>query len=113
MNPPEPSIMGNDSGANFDVSISTTVSGSVLNQIIQYAINYESMYDLDNYNCTDFGIEIGNLAGLELPDYYGTWLGGGGSNPGAPGQDLRNMTLSSGASRNTLGGLAPSNRKGC
>ena len=111
--PPELSAMGNDSGESYNVSVSITVSGNVLQQILQYAISYNDTYDLDNYNCTDFGIEIGNLAGMGLPDCYGSWLGGGGSNPGTLGQHLRNMTLPNGAIRNTSGGTAPTNKKGC
>ncbi len=111
--PPETSTMGNDSGEYFDVSVSATVSGNKLAEILNYSINYPGTYDLDNYNCSDFGIQIGNLAGLGLPDCYGSWPGGGGSNPGTLGQHLRNMTLPNGATRNTSGGTAPTNKKGC
>ena len=111
--PPELSAMGNDSGESYNVSVSITVSGNVLQQILQYAISYNDTYDLDNYNCTDFGIEIGNLAGMGLPDCYESWPGGGGSNPGTLGQHLRNMTLPNGAIRNTSGGTAPTNKKEC
>ncbi len=113
VNPSDPSAMGNDSNDPYNVSVSTTVSGSELSQIINYSTNYQSTYHLDDYNCSDFGIEIGNLAGLGLPACNGTWPGGGGSNPGTLGQYLRNMTLPNGATRNTTGGNAPSNNKGC
>ncbi len=111
--PPEPSAMGDDSGESFDVSISVTVSGTVLQQILQYAIGRPSNYDLDNYNCSDFGIAIGNLAGLGLPDAYGTWPGGGGSNPGALGQHIRSRTSSGNVTIKKTAGTASSNSKGC
>ncbi len=110
--PPEDSAIGEDSGHTFNVSISVTVPGNVLNSILQYAINYEGTYDLDNYNCTDFGLGIGNLAGLNLPDCYGSWPFGGGSNPGALGEYIRGMSTP-GGSINSMGGTAPISHKGC
>jgi len=38
-----------------------------------------------------------------LPDSYGTWNGGGGSNPGALGQHIRNMSGPNIAINSTLG----------
>lgn len=111
--PTKPGVMGNDSGEAYDVSISTTVSGSVLETILNYSINYNSTYNLNTYNCSDFGIEIGNLAGLNLPDAFGTWPGGGGSNPGALGQHIRGVTPSGSVTTNTTGGTSPANNKGC
>ncbi|GCC50952.1 hypothetical protein SanaruYs_11710 [Chryseotalea sanaruensis] len=111
--PPEPSVMGDDSGEGFDASISITISGPILQQILQYVINYNATYDLDNYNCSDFGISVGNLAGLALPDSYGSWPGGGGSNPGALGQHIRSRSSSGNISVNKVGGNAPTNNRNC
>jgi hypothetical protein len=113
INPSDPSIMGNDSNTQFDVSITTSVSSSVLQQIINYSIGFKSTYDLNSYNCSDFGIAIGNLAGLNLPDANGTWPGGGGSNPGVLGQHIRNKSINGTITKNTSGGLSPSNIKNC
>lgn len=109
--PSEASIMGNDSGESFHVSISTVVSSSTLQQILNYSKNYNSTYNLNSYNCSDFGIEVGNLAGMNLPDSYGSWPGGGGSNPGALGQFIRGLSPSGTISVNTTGGSAPQNNK--
>lgn len=113
INPSDPSAMGDDSSTQFDVSITTTVSGSVLQQIINYSVSYQSTYDLNSYNCSDFGIAVGNLAGLSLPEANGTWPGGGGSNPGALGQHIRNKSTSGSTTKNTSGGVSPSNIKNC
>lgn len=113
LNPSDPSAMGDDSNEHFDVSITKTVSGSTLQQIYNYSVNFPSTYDLNDFNCSDFGITVGNLAGLNLPEANGTWPGGGGSNPGVLGQYIRNMNTSGGVSKNTTGGNAPSNKKGC
>ena len=99
------STLGDDSNHSIDVSVSKNVTQSQLAGILYYANNHSGTYDLNNCNCTDFAIAIGNLAGMNLPDTPGTWPGGGGSNPGALGQDIRSMTLSSGMNRNTSGGI--------
>ena len=70
------------------------------------------MYKLTNYNCTDFGIGAAEAAGLHLPDSYGSWGIGDGSNPGTLGQNMRTMPLPAGATR-TLSDTAPANAGGC
>jgi hypothetical protein len=87
------SVYGNDTNQEYNTSISTTVNPSQLTSIISYiTTNASTKYNLNTYNCTDFGIGVGNLAGLNLPDGHGTWPGGAGSNPGALGQHIRGMT---------------------
>lgn len=113
INNSSPSIMGDDSGDPYTVSISTTVTGAQLNTILNYAKNYESTYHLNTYNCTDFGIEMGNRAGLNLPDAYDTWTMGGGSNPGTLGLYLLNRNSTSSQPINKNGGVAPQTNKGC
>ncbi|MBO0322516.1 hypothetical protein J0X14_09415 [Muricauda sp. CAU 1633] len=108
-----PGIFGNDQREVYDVSISRTVSGSTLQRILNTTYNYtNSQYDLNTKNCTDFGITIGNIAGLKLPQSDGTWLGGGGSNPGALGENMRKNNTT-GIKKNLSGGNAPTNKKGC
>ena len=46
-------------------------------------------YNLNTHNCTDAGINAGSAAGVAVPDTSGSWVGGGGSNPGDLGEDLR------------------------
>ncbi|MFY9374777.1 MAG: hypothetical protein WAQ74_00560, partial [Kiritimatiellia bacterium] len=46
-------------------------------------------YNLNTHNCTDAGIQAGAAAGVRVPDTSGSWIGGGGSNPGDLGEDLR------------------------
>lgn len=113
-NGPTVGQMGNNSGQSFDVSITTTVTSITLQNILINSIESATQhYSLNDNNCTDFAIGICNIIGLNIPDCYGSWLGGGGSNPGAFGQYLRNMSLPNGVTRNTTGGNAPQNHKGC
>lgn len=106
-------VFGNDENHHFDVSLSTSVDANKLFSIIAYASNAPKVYDLDNYNCTDFAIEVGKIAGLPLSDSYGSWPGGAGSNPGQLGQDIRNMTLPANSQRQTTEANAASNKGIC
>ncbi len=111
--PEDPSELINNEEHGYDVSITTSISPDQLTDIIDYSINYPTVYNLNTYNCTDFGIEIGNIGGLALPNADGTWIGGGGSNPGVLGEVIRDLPSSSNYSTNTTGGKAPKNHKDC
>ena len=108
-------ILGNDGSGNesFSASISTNVTGNQLQKILNASINFNSTYHLDTYNCTDFAIDLGNLAGMNLPESNGTWPGGGGSNPGTLGKHIRNLNTSNNVPTNTTGGGAPATNKEC
>lgn len=112
-NPSEPSILVDDSGHDYDVKLTIIASGAELSAVVNYAKSYQSVYHLDKYNCTDFAIKIAEKAGVYLPDSYGTWPGGGGSNPGALGQYIRTLSSSTGATVKTTPGYAISNQGGC
>ena len=110
---PNNSALGDDSGGEFDVSITINISEEELRNILVYTFNYPNTYDLSDFNCTDFAIQLAALGGLNLPDTYKEWPNGGGSCPGQLGQDIRNMTLPEGVLRDTSGGDAPDNMKNC
>jgi hypothetical protein len=100
--PSDPSAFGNDQGHVFDVAVKISINASQLQTIINSSVNSStSTYNLNSYNCTDFAIKMANLAGLNLSDSYGTWPGGGGSNPGQLGQNIRGMALPANAVRQT------------
>lgn len=94
--------------------VAKTISGNQLQQIINFSINHNPTYNLNTYNCTDFVIEIGNIMGIGLPDCYSTFGAGGGSNPAALGQYIRNnFSTNATYTVNKSGGTAPTNYKGC
>ena len=96
---------GNDSDTEFTVSISVDVDGDTLESIIdssQYTnptlfppgvpddftgLNYDTY---DN-NCSDFVLSVANDIGLNFNDTYSDYPldSGGGNNPGALGQAIR------------------------
>lgn len=111
-NPSTGSVLIDDSGHNYDVSITRTISGSQLASILSIVNGYNSTYDLNTYNCTDFGMACGNAAGMGLPNSYGSWPVGGGDNPGVLGENVRNLR-SSNSTIDKNGGKAKSNKGGC
>ena len=113
VNPTSPSTTGiyvNDSGHDFDVSVSINLSPSQFSGVYNHILNYNSTYNLNSNNCTDFGISVGNLAGLQIGSCYGTWPMGGGDNPGKFGEVMRNLEK---GSINKSGGTAASNTGNC
>lgn len=110
-------VIRNNEGHEYDVSITSSINASQLSNIIDSMSNFNSTYNLNTYNCTDFGISIANSTGMNLTDTSGTWPGNGnGSNPGNLGnlgQDIRAKNLSSGITTNSVGGNAPQNNGTC
>lgn len=103
-----PGLLIDDSAHPFDVSYSKFISGQQISTVISNASSSFTDYDLSAKNCTDYARIIFNSVGGNLPDTYGSWPGGGGTNPGCMGEDLRSMPNS-----NTTGGYAPSNSGSC
>lgn len=107
-----------NSTSPYHVSITIDISPSQLSNIIAYIEKYPSKYDLNNFNCSDFGIQVAKKGGLNLPSTIGTYsfLGNEvfkGRNPGDLGEDMRSINLPSGATRNKIGGNAPNRSANC
>ncbi|MFI0429473.1 hypothetical protein [Mariniflexile sp. HMF6888] len=109
---PVDGVMGDNSNTEYDVSLTiNNVSPSNLQKIINRAISYSiSDYSLEQQNCTDMGIDLGNLAGLPIPECNANPIYFYGSTPGRLGEYIRNLSSPpSGVTRNTNGGNSPSN----
>ncbi len=90
------SELRDNSESLFHVSISTNIDATQMKKILNYAKNYPKEYQLQTYACTEFGIEMGNLAGLNLPKttVKDSQTGGllfKGRSPGKLGQEIRAM----------------------
>lgn len=105
------SVLINDSGHSFDISITFEINGTQMNSLLNFLSNYNSNYNLDSYNCTDFGIGAARKCGINLPDTQGSWPFGGGNNPGDLGEDIRSLTDNE--KINKKGGNAKSNNGDC
>jgi hypothetical protein len=113
-NPSADPILKNDSGHKYNVKIEVNASGSQISAVLNAAKSYgQTGYNLNSYNCTDFGMAISAAAGISLPDTNGSWPGGGGSNPGNLGQDIRNMQPNSNYNVSDSPGNAPTNSGNC
>lgn len=106
-----------NSGSPFDVSISTTVTSAQLTKVINLINNYPKIYNLEEYNCSDFGIQIGKEAGLSLPATIGKYSNilfkFEGRNPADLGEDIRKVKQTGNIKINNKSGNAPKEKGGC
>lgn len=101
-----------NSNSPYNVSITAPVSSEQLNNILNYINNAPVTYNLNSYNCADFGIAVGNLGGMNLPNTTSSGIFSGRS-PGNLGEDIRSMNPPSGGSINTNGGNSPTKQGTC
>ncbi len=107
-------MLVDNSNHEFDVSISYAINSTQLTNVINYIKNHaNTQYNLNTYNCTDFGMGVTAASGLALPSAYGSWGLGSGDNPGQLGQNIRNLPVPCQRIKNTTGGFALSNIGSC
>ena len=68
-------------------------------------------YNLNNFNCTDYGINMASKVGMNIGSCYGNWPGGGGDNPGKLSQILRSTSII--GIKDTNGGSSLNNSGTC
>lgn len=111
------SELHDNSNTQYHVSISIEIDAGKLLNVISYINSYPKMYNLNNYNCSDFAIGVAAKGGLNLPKTTGTYeaiiVSFKGRNPGDLGQDIRDMSAPYGATINTTKGNAPKKKGGC
>jgi len=109
VSPSNPQIAGawvDDGNHDYDVSASIDLTHTQFTNLISNLQTFGTpTYNLNTLNCTDAALLAGNSIGMNLPDTNGTWIGGGGSNPGNLGQDIRGLS-SSNLTINTTSGTA-------
>jgi hypothetical protein len=118
-NPATTGVFHDNSAHEFDVSISLVINPAQLTNLLNYVkTKSTATYNLNSYNCTDFGMAAASLAGLSLPSAFGTWgapgVGtGAGDNPGQLGQNVRGLPTPTGAVKSTSSGTSLSNTGTC
>lgn len=90
------SILGNDGGREYNVKWQTGISADQLVQMLDAIVQYFETYDIEQYNCANFVVDIAEAGGIYLPRTKGWWYVGRGLNPGALGEDLRRLPGSDG-----------------
>lgn len=103
-----PGVIGNDQSRKHDIYLPIELNAIQFDAALGAIFNHTPNYDLENYNCTDFALDVAAAAGHTLPRNSGWWIFGSGRNPGRLGEDLRS---SPGHVSRT--GYAPSNIGSC
>jgi hypothetical protein len=65
-----PSKIEENSAMEYNSSITYTVNSTQFNQIMNYIANPPAVYDLNNFNCTNFVYSACQTGGIVLPDPY-------------------------------------------
>ena len=107
--PGDESVIRDDGGHSYDIGAKWSISPTEFNQLISNIKGNNNSYHLNNYNCTDYGIEAINSFGPKLPTTNGEWPFGGGRNPGDLGEDIRQLNSQSGMIKLNAG-TAPSSK---
>jgi hypothetical protein len=82
-------VFKNDALHDWDEAIGKFISYRRFVKIIKLVTKYECrMYDLNQNNCTDFGLTIASLSGISILDTGGKWPLGKGNNPANAGQSI-------------------------
>ena len=115
---PQTAEIHDNSKSPYHVSISKEVSAKEFKKAIKAINNFQNSYDLRNYNCSDFGIEVAGKSGLTLPKTVGKYKKGlitffEGRNPSDLGEDIRKMSTGNGITINKNKGLAPERKGDC
>lgn len=87
--PSTSSVFKDDSGHDWDEVLGKFISHRRFERIQGLILKYNGVkYNLSKNNCTDFGLQAAKLAGIGIPETYGTWPLGQGNNPGVTGQSI-------------------------
>ena len=103
--PTDKGELNNNEQHTYNISLTIEVDGSQFFNILYFISevkNSNQNYDLNNYNCTSFGIRALMAGNVYLRSTIGSWPGGSGNNPGDLGEDIRSMTLKPNMTRSTV-----------
>lgn len=96
--------LNNNEQHTYNIALTVDINNSQFFNILNFVTQVKSSgqnYDLNNYNCTSFGIRACLDGDIYLPSTIGSWTGGSGNNPGDLGEDIRAMSLQSNMTRTT------------
>lgn len=87
--PTTSSTFKDDAGHGWDEVIGKFISKHKFEKILKLTKDFDGIsYNLNNRNCTDFGLQAAGLAGITIQDTAGKWPLGKGNNPAVTGQSL-------------------------
>ncbi|MFT3935671.1 MAG: hypothetical protein QM726_18730 [Chitinophagaceae bacterium] len=89
LHPSSASVIKDDSFHAWDEAAGKFISYRRMQRILRLLEKYQNKkYHLNNNNCTDFGLNVAMIGGIDLENTKGKWPLGKGNNPGAAGQSL-------------------------
>lgn len=87
--PSSTAVFKDDETHDWDEIIGKFVSKRRFRKILRMVRQYSgSKYNLNNNNCTDFGLCVAAIAGIKIDDTKGSWPLGSGNNPANAGQSI-------------------------
>ena len=93
--PSSPSIVRDDSEHEWDEAAGKFISARRFKKILNTLQSYDRKnYHLSHNNCTDFGLTMARLGGIDIAGAIGHWPLGKGNNPGSAGQSMLEGKLS-------------------
>lgn len=89
LHPTSPSVIKDDSRHTWDELAGKFISVRQFHKILNILSSYDhALYDLNDHNCTDFGLTMAGIAGIRVDRTIGHWPLGRGNNPGSAGQSM-------------------------
>jgi hypothetical protein len=83
------SVFKDDSAHNWDEAIGKFISAKRFEKILKLLLRYDQKpYNLNQNNCTDFGLHVAGIGGINIFATKGKWPLGSGNNPGSAGQSI-------------------------
>ncbi len=89
--PEDPGQIVDDSGHDWDVKAEFEITKEQYEELMEQIEKDRKDppdYNLNEFNCTDYVLELLADIGIKIDSEEGTWPGGGGNNPGDLGEDL-------------------------
>ncbi|HEY0297857.1 MAG TPA: hypothetical protein VGB84_01430, partial [Arachidicoccus sp.] len=80
----------NDAKHDWDEAVGKFIDKEQFDLVIDLTKKYaKKRYHLSKNNCTDFGLNIASIAGIQIKHTRGKWLLGEGNDPADTGQSIR------------------------
>jgi hypothetical protein len=87
--PSSSSVFKDDQMHDWDEVVGKFISKRRFQKILQLIKQYDyRKYNLNNNNCTDFGLNAAMIGGINILNTYGKWPFGRGNNPACAGQSV-------------------------
>jgi len=87
--PSTSAVFKDDAGHKWDEVMGKFITRRKFEKILKLTGDFSlTDYNLNNHNCTDFGLQAAALAGIDILNTKGSWPLGSGNNPAFTGQAI-------------------------